>query len=136
MLELGYFSKFPAIYRDREKTVNEISFTNIDYEITKNNTILIKSSTEKYDQEVEIVSDMISLKSPCKVYCTCESFKYEFANSLFKSGSLLKAISMVRSIVSRPKRKNPHNVPSGCKHIVALSRKIIKLKHKITIPKE
>jgi hypothetical protein len=136
MLDIGYFSKFPAAYKDREKTVAEISFSNLDYEITKNNTILIKSSTGKYNQEIEIVSDVVSLKSPCKVFCSCESFKYEFVNSLFKSGSLLHSMSLVRSIISRPKQKNTHNIPSGCKHIVALTRKIIKLKHKIKISKE
>jgi len=128
-LTLGYFSKFPAAYKDREKSIGEVRFNNIHQDIIKDK-IIIHASTDKYQQEIEIQDEVIHLNSPVKVFCTCESFKYEFANAVFKAGSLLKSISFVRSIISRPKEKNQYNVPSGCKHIVALARQTIKIKPK------
>jgi hypothetical protein len=128
-LTLGYFSKFPAAYKDREKSIGKVSFNNIHQDIIKE-TIIIHASTDKYQQEIEIQDKVIHLNSPVKVFCTCESFKYEFANAVFRAGSLLKSINFVRSIISRPKEKNQYNVPSGCKHIVALARQVIKIKPK------
>jgi|ADurb_Total_1113_FD_contig_91_54562_length_947_multi_2_in_0_out_0_2 hypothetical protein len=128
-LTLGYFSKFPAAYKDREKSIGEVRFNNIHQDIIKDK-IIIHASTDKYQQEMEIQDEIIHLNSPVKVFCTCESFKYEFANAVFRAGSLLKSVNFVRSIISRPKEKNQYNVPSGCKHIVALARQVIKIKPK------
>lgn len=130
MLTVGFFSKFPSAYKDREKSIKSVVFNNITPIVNENGTIFIKSSTDRYTQEVEIQDENIHLNSPCKIFCSCESFKYEFANAVFKSGSLLKSIEFIRSIVSRPKEKNQFNIPSGCKHIVALCRQILKLKIK------
>ncbi len=128
MLTVGFFSKFPSAYKDREESIKSVVFNNITPTINENGTIFIKSSTNKYTQEMEIKDETIHLNSPCKIFCSCESFKFEFANAVFKSGSLLKSIEFIRSIVSRPKEKNQFNIPSGCKHIIALSRQILKLK--------
>ena len=130
MLTLGYFAKWPSQYKEREKLVKGVIFNNITPTVNENGTIFIKSSTDKYIQEVEVRDEIIHLNSECKVFCSCESFKYEFANAVFKSGSLLKPIEFIRSIVKRPKEKNQYNIPSGCKHIVALCRQILKLKIK------
>lgn len=130
MLTIGYFSKFPSRYSDREKLTKTIVFNNISSNITEKNTIIIKSTTNKYIQEIEIHDEKIHLNSPCKVFCSCESFKFEFANPVFKSGSLLKPIEFIRSVVSRPKERNEFNIPSGCKHIVALARATLKIKIK------
>jgi hypothetical protein len=128
-LTLGYFSKFPAAYKDREKSIGEVRFNNIHQDIIKDK-IIIHASTDKYQQEMEIQDEIIHLNSPVKVFCTCESLKYEFPNAVFRAGSLLKSVNFVRSIISRPKEKNQYNVPSGCKHIVALARQVIKIKPK------
>jgi len=129
MLTLGYLSKFPAKFKERENSIKDIVFNNISTSIDENGVINIKASTSKYTQEIEVYnSKNIYLKSECKVFCSCESFKYEFANSIFKSGSLLKPISFIRSIIKRPKERNEFNIPSGCKHIVALTRIILKTK--------
>lgn len=130
MLTLGYFSKFPSKYRDREKSVKDVVFNSIKSTITEKNTIIIKSTTNKYIQEIEVFDDKIHLNSECKVFCNCESFKFEFANPIFKSGSLLKPIEFIRSVVSRPKERNEYNIVSGCKHIVALARAVLKIKIK------
>lgn len=130
MLTIGFFSKFPSAYKDREKSIKDIVFNKITPTINENGTIFIRSTTNKYTQEVEIQDETIHLNSPCKIFCSCESFKYEFANAVFKSGSLFKQVEFIRSIVSRPKEKNQFNIPSGCKHIVALCRQILKLKIK------
>ncbi len=130
MLTLGYFSKFPSAYKEREKSVQDVVFNKISPITKEDKTIFIVSSTGKYTQEIMIQDETIHLNSPCKVFCTCESFKYEFANSVFRSGSLLKPIEFVRSIIKRPKEKNEFNIASGCKHIVALVRQVIKIKLK------
>lgn len=127
MLTLGHFSKFPSHYKDREKTVKDVIFTSITSTV-KENKIIINSSTDKYTQEIIIHDTTIHLNSPCGVFCSCESFKYEFANAIFRAGSLIKPIEFVRSIIKRPKEKNEFNIASGCKHIVALSRQAIKIK--------
>jgi hypothetical protein len=129
MLTIGYFSKFPSTYKDREKTIKTVVFTSIIPTI-KENKININSSTNKYSQEIEIQDETIHLNSPCRVFCSCESFKFEFANAVFRAGSLLKSIDFVRSIISRPKEKNEYNIASGCKHIVALARESMKIKIK------
>lgn len=129
MLTISYFSKFPAIYKNREKLVQGVIFNKITPTID-GDTIHISSSTDKYIQEVLIKGENIHLNSPCKIFCSCESFKYEFANAVFRNGSLLKPISFIRSIIKRPNEKNKFNIPSGCKHIVALMRQILKIKIK------
>ena len=130
MLTLGYFSKWPAAYKDREKSVNTVFFNKISPPLIQDNIITIVSSTNKYTQEIIIHNDIIHLNSPCKVFCSCESFKFEFANAVFRSGSLTKSLDFIRSIVSRPKIKNEFNIPSGCKHIIALVRQVLKFKIK------
>ncbi|MDD4081839.1 MAG: SWIM zinc finger family protein [Sphaerochaetaceae bacterium] len=132
MLTLGYFSKFPALFKDREKLAKLVVFKDISVDKIKDNVILITGKTDKYEQEIEILNSKITLKSECKIFCSCESFKYEFANSVFKNGSLRRPISFIKSIIKRPKHKNEHNTPSGCKHIVALIRQSLKVKIKET----
>ena len=95
-LTLGYFSKFPAAYKEREKLVNDVIFTEITYNKSEDQKILVNSRTNKYFQEMEIEGETINLHANVKVFCSCESFKYEFANSIFKSGSLKRPISFIR----------------------------------------
>ena len=38
-LTLGYFSKFPAAYKDREKSIGEVRFNNINHNIIKDKII-------------------------------------------------------------------------------------------------
>lgn len=130
MLKLSHFTKFPSIYKNREKSVNDVIFTNMTAVVTDDKHVMIKSSTNKYIQEIEVFDDKITLNSLCKVYCNCESFKFEFANSIFRNGSLLHPMSFIRSIVKKPKEKNEYNTASGCKHIVALARASLKIKTK------
>ncbi len=129
MLTLAYFTKFPSKYKDREKFVNHVTLENIKAEIIDENKILITSNTKKgYRQEIELEDNKISLRSRCKVSCTCESFKFDFAHAVFRAGSLLNPISFIRSVVQRPKQRNQYDIPSGCKHIVALARAALKIK--------
>lgn len=129
MLTLGYFSKFPSAYRDREASVKDVIFNKITPTIM-DDTITIESSTDSHTQKIIIHDKSIHLNSHCKVFCSCSSFKFEFANAIFRAGSLLEPIKFVRSISARPKEKNEYNIASGCKHIVALSRQILKFKIK------
>lgn len=127
MLSLAYLSKWPSVYRDREKSIKDVLFINITPTVNEDN-ITIKSSTDKYTQEIVIYDNTIHLNSSCKIMCSCQSFQFEFANAVFKAGSLIHPIEFVRSIISRPKKKNEYNTPSGCKHIIALVRQVLKLK--------
>lgn len=126
MLTLGYFNKWPAIYSDREKLIRTITFNKLTPTFNENKTISIESSTDKYTQKIEILDENIHLNSQCKVFCSCESFKFEFANSISKHESLLEPMNFIKSIIERPKEKNKYNIPSGCKHIIALARQIIR----------
>lgn len=128
MLTLGYFGKFPAAYKNREKSVKDVVFTKIVVNPDTDKNINIDSSTGKYSQQIIIYDETIHLNSPCKVYCSCESFKFEFANAVFRAGSLNSPLEFVRSIIKRPKEKNEFNIASGCKHLVALSRQALKIK--------
>ena len=128
MLKLGHFTRFPAVYKDREELVKKVILRNIKVTKTDSDTIRITSSTNKYDQEIEIFDKSVHLNSPCKVSCTCQSLIYEFANSLFKEDSLLNPLEFLKSVITRPKVKNVFNIPSGCKHIVALAKSAIKIK--------
>jgi len=94
MLTLSYFTKFPSAFKEREKLVNGVQLVNIKAEYNSDdNKILITSNTMNgYQQEIEIEGDKITLRSHCKVSCTCDSFKYEFAHAIFRAGSLLKPI--------------------------------------------
>jgi hypothetical protein len=129
MLTLGYFTKFPAIYKEREKLVPTVDLKNISVSQDEDK-IIVTSNTGNYEQTIEIYDKTINLKSPVKVACTCESFKYEFAYSIYKDGSLIGALHFFRSIIQRPKEKNKYNIASGCKHLIALSRQCLKIKLK------
>lgn len=127
MIELKQLIRFPATFKEREKLVDQVKLTSIiptktDYGFE------IKSQTNKYKQIMEIHDSKISVKSPVKVSCDCESFKYEFCNAIYKAGSLVNAFSFLRSIISRPKEKNQYNVISGCKHLIKMSREVLKIK--------
>ena len=119
MLTLSHFTKFPSAFKDREKLINKVELQNIRVTHDDENTkIIITSNTKSgYQQEIEIEDDKISLRSHCKVFCTCESFKFEFSHAIFRNGSLLKPIDFIRSIVQRPKEKNKYDIPSPCKHL-------------------
>ena len=127
MLTLNNFIRFPTAFKDREKLVDKVRFLQID-PIKTEYGFNVKSRSERYEQEIEFHDDKISLRSPVKVSCNCESFKFEFANAIYKAGSLINAAQFIRSIIKRPKEKNEFNLQSGCKHIIALSRACLKIK--------
>jgi len=127
LLTLNDFIRFPTAFKDREKLVDKIRLLSIIPKKTEYG-IEVKSRTDKYEQIIEIYDNKINLKSSVKVTCNCESFKFEFANAVFKAGSLINAIAFLRSIIKRPKEKNEFNIPSGCKHIIALARACLKIK--------
>lgn len=132
MMTLGQFTRFPAAFKQREKSVADVKLQNFQYEYDQEeNKIKVTSDTTTgYRQELEIFDDKVTLRSPCKVYCNCQSFQYEFAHAIFKYDSLLHAPKLLRSIVQRPKSKNQFDIPSPCKHLVKLARETLKIKLK------
>ncbi len=129
-MTLGQFTRFPAKFRDREESINYVVLTNINYSVEEDKIVVTSQTESGYQQEIEILDNKISLRSPCKVYCDCESFKYEFSHAVFKQNSLLHPFKLLRSVISRPKIKNPYNIPSPCKHIARLAREALKIKLK------
>ncbi len=132
MMTLGQFTRFPAAFKKREQSVDSVKLENLQYNYDQEeNKIKVTSNTSSgYRQELEILDDKITLRSPCKVHCDCESFRYEFAHAVFKHGGLLYPIEMLRSVVQHPRTKNQFDIPSPCKHLVKLARETLKIKLK------
>jgi len=129
MMNLGQFTRFPAAFKDREKLVDKVYFISINNTKTDYGFEII-SKTNKYNQTIEIHDEKINLRSPIKIMCDCQSFKFEFSHAVFKNGSLINPMQFIRSIVQHPKEKNQHDLASGCKHIIKLAREILKIKIK------
>jgi hypothetical protein len=125
-MTLAQFSRFPTKFKDREKLVKDVRFTTLNKSITENGTILFSAQCKNYNTQLEILSNKIHLNTTCKASCTCDSFKYDFAHSLYKERSLLNPENFIKSIESHPKERNEFDVASGCKHIVALVRQAVK----------
>lgn len=136
MIELGKLTRFPAFFRYREKLVDSVELLNININQVEGEGILATSNSRSgHSQYIMIRDDKIGLKSLCKIYCTCESFKYDFAYALNKIDSLyipsfIDKMKMFRSTIKRPRERNVYNIPSPCKHIVKLARYLIRTKTK------
>lgn len=128
MFTIGRLSRFPAKFKDREKTIQNIVKYNISQ--TETGIIIVTSTTGQYEQKIEIYDNIIHMNSKCKFYCTCPSFKFEFAYSAFQQDALADPEKFLQSIAKKPKDKNQFGILSGCKHLVALARHCFKIKIK------
>ena len=108
------------------------------------------SRNEYYTQIIEVFDEHITLNSDVKVYCSCPSFRYEFAYLLSKSKGLYgdsyedfisgriehhiwNKFSRFRGFLTRmknPKAFKPpkkNNIPYVCKHIEACFNRILSI---------
>ena len=60
--------------------------------------------------------------SRVQIICSCPSFKFEFVGSLLKTDSVIERVYFEYANLLH--KKNAKQIPSGCKHIVALANHI------------
>lgn len=60
--------------------------------------------------------------SRVQIICSCPSFKFEFVGSLLKTDSVIERVYFEYANLLH--KKNVEQIPSGCKHIVALANHI------------
>jgi effector-binding domain-containing protein len=128
MITFNDILKFPAQYSKRENSIQKVNMQLADVQDSDeilNIGGICSSQTGQYAQKIEIHKNSkdINLQNPVKLLCSCESFKYEFSGSLLKIESLLESEFFEYAIrMHKPKKKNIYQIPSGCKHIIALAR--------------
>ena len=129
MLRFRDLLNFPSFYSKRQDSVKKVKsqITGVNKN-SENNTIEINGSSGKYSQTITIFSDDIRPNVAVQITCTCESFKYEFSHAVFKNESLIDPINFRENIVKKPLDKNKYQIPSGCKHIIALANLTLKKK--------
>ena len=128
------FLNFPAAYNERNITIPSLK-TNTFIMDTKidNNILTIIGKVGNHNQVFELSKSKTLLNSEVKLYCSCESFKYEFYYALLKHGAIPKQYTHIfesNNNLLSPKKKNIHNIVSGCKHIISLANEINKQQHK------
>lgn len=121
MIQLKDIISFPAYYKKRNSTLKDVMINNI-YMNKYENEYIITSTSTKYKQEISFIGNTLSKETPIKIFCNCESFKFEFAHSIFIRNSLRNSDNFDEDIMKRSKEKNIYNIPCGCKHIVALGK--------------
>ena len=128
MITFSDILKFPGQYAKRENSIQKVNIQLAN--VQDSDEILeiggiVNSQSGQYAQKIEIHKNSkdINLQNPVKLLCSCQSFKYEFAGALLKIDSLLESEFFEYAIrMHKPKKKNIYQLPSGCKHIIALAR--------------
>ena len=137
-MKLKDFTKLPTLYRNREEKVNAVTISNVVVnEENGGETVTISAVTNgKHETKIQ----MNRKTGETKVFCDCESFYFEFSYVLFKHKALLDEeyfINLWKRAKPRKtnRRKNPYNIPAGCKHVIRLARYTISHLHKYLIPR-
>ena len=129
MFKFSDILKFPGIYSKREEKIRKVNLQLANVE--ENNNLLTlggvcTSQRNQYGPKIEVHKngkENLNLYYPVKILCSCESFKYEFAGALLKVNALLEEEYFKYNIMMhKPRKKNIYQLPSGCKHIIALAR--------------
>ncbi len=132
MLRYRDLLNFPSFYSKRQESIRE---TLVQITGMSNNPdekiIEINGTSGKYSQMIRILGEIIP-NSPVQITCNCESFKFEFSHAVFKNDSLINPQNFGPDIIKKPLEKNKYQIPSGCKHVIALANLILKQKGKMT----
>ena len=128
MLQLKNILTIHPFYKKRIKRLQQTKtfITSVD-KLSENALLFTGKSDTGHTIEIEIhrdSTDKFSINSPVKVFCDCHSFKFEFAHTLFRAGALRNKLSFIRSIIQRPKKKNPNLIVGVCKHVISLANQI------------
>ena len=128
------FLNFPASYDNRNITIPSLRTSTFIMDTKVDNNILsIIGKVGNHTQIFELSKSKTLLNSEVKLYCDCESFKYEFYYVLLKHGCISKQYTHIfesNNALLSPKKKNIHNIVSGCKHIISLANEINRQQHK------
>jgi len=110
----------PAYFNERQINVRKIIVLPIDVVFHEFDvSILFKASD--YNQEISF-RKKIHPDSNIKIFCSCPSFNFEFANILHKNNALLYPEKFTKAITRTPRVRNIKSVLTGCKHCIACGR--------------
>ena len=139
MLKFNALLQFPPFYRSRygtERTVDLRDIKSTEWEDDKFKIITFSCiSNDKYETIIELIRSKektINIRN-CfvKVYCGCDSFKYEFSSLIENEGSLFKPVTFDKKYkssninINSNLKKNKYGIISPCKHLVRFSNAII-----------
>ena len=136
MLKFSDILKFPGQYSRREPSIAKVNIQLAHVEDQEDKVVVGGLSTSQNGQycpqihinkksTTEDLKSAVQFDKNVKILCSCPSFKFEFAGALMKINSLLEEQYFAYAILThKPKHKNIYQIPSGCKHIIALARKI------------
>jgi hypothetical protein len=130
MIFLRHLGYFPGQFKERNKLINTVHISNIKKQEAEDGSLTIVATTNfKYETIIQLINPSAKLLSPVKISCNCQSFNYDFAMACLRNESLYGNITQKNSLSKHlPKKRNPFIIATGCKHIHALSRIIIKNK--------
>lgn len=110
---------YPSYYRERNKSLNSVILSNIDYRIDQDNFI-VSANTDKYFLTILFKSVKLTPNTKILVDCNCKSFQFEFSSVIGKDNSLLYPERY--STTQLPKNRNEYRYLTGCKHLMVLGR--------------
>lgn len=117
-MKLSNIINYPAYYKDRIDKLKTVNLSDISFDIK--DKLIITALANRYRLIVRFEEDFeINHNSIIKVDCTCDSFKFEFANAIRASDGLLYP----EKYLEKPSRsRNIYQYVVGCKHLMALGR--------------
>ena len=132
MLRFRDILNFPSFYSKRQDSIKKVLMNITGMSNNPDDKIIeIDGSSGKYSQKIRFFGGDIIPNSSVQITCDCESFKYEFSHAVFKNESLINPENFGENIRNKPLDKNKYQIPSGCKHIIALANLILKQKGRI-----
>lgn len=122
MLNFGRLLSYPLKFKNLTNRISQVQISNISIRYLEDHKLYNVSAIANGHQVfIQIYGDKISVKSPVKLYCDCDFFKYNLAYALYKQDSLLYPENF---ILTPPKKKNTSLTLSGCKHIILVAQSV------------
>ena len=118
MYQLKHFLAFPSILIKRQSSTYNLNTEFIGGQKLEKE-YLLNFNCNNHNVTIDILDNDISLNSPVKVSCDCDSFKYEFIHTLFKKDLVFNPFDILpKEILEQKPKNNKHVIVSGCKHII------------------
>lgn len=109
-----------AYYKDREKKIQDVIISNVQFDIDKEENVFLFATANNYTVSIKFIQpEQITLNSRLFIDCTCPSFNYEFAYA-----NKANLIYPDKYLNRPPREKNIHRLPGMCKHLYATGRYI------------
>ena len=126
MLRFRNILNFPSFFRKRQNSVVYLRPMIKKAFHDDNEQLIIIGSVNNHTPTIQFGEKNVDMNNTVKISCTCQSFNFEFARTLFDNQSLFQPENFEKAVFGVPKKKNPYSVPSACKHVIALARHINK----------